>query len=647
MPSPELSTALEPDFQETASSKVAPVSDRNEDKYLNELPDEVEMSLFDHLEELRQRIFYALIAVAVGVAGSFVFVKPIVQLLEVPAQGIKFLQLAPGEFFFVSLKVAGYSGLLVASPFILYQIILFVLPGLTRGERRILGPVVLGSSFLFLGGLVFAYKLLIPAAITFFINYGEDVVEQLWSIDRYFEFVLLLLLSTGLAFQVPVIQIILGFIGIVSAKQMLSAWRYVMMGGVVLGAILTPSTDPLTQSLLAGAVIGLYFGGIGLVFLLVNLNGGQKLIQWIVDRFKKKPKNPNENPNSSASEVREETEANTPLTHTSSENSLGEIASNERREESPAVVAIQEPIQNGTSDWADEQLNGNGKADKNGVVAELPEAKVAELITENVAVLEDKESDLELNNQEGLARENEEISEEKMEIEANHELITENSAVLPDKQPDLELDDYESLATENEEIAEENLEIGGYNIEAIPAEEEVSLPLTEEKVESNQLVLTVTQMLPKLFHCRVTGALYKILSVWGDELGEVGIKWEINLIRQGEDWLSTPDLIFIPYENLPVESLQDEVCPIAPELIINIMPGEKSFRELVEDAIAYLEAGVQRVWLVDYQARSITVFYADSRPRNYTGEMQLSDRLFQGLELTPEQLFQQAKLPKA
>ncbi|MFB2938979.1 Uma2 family endonuclease [Aerosakkonemataceae cyanobacterium BLCC-F154] len=176
--------------------------------------------------------------------------------------------------------------------------------------------------------------------------------------------------------------------------------------------------------------------------------------------------------------------------------------------------------------------------------------------------------------------------------------------------------------------------------------EEVSLPVTESKVESQEQVVTVTQMLPKLFHSRVTGTLYKTISLWGDELGEVGIKWAIKLSRNGEDWLSIPDLSFISYENLPVELLKDDICPIAPELIINIMPGEKDFRELVEDAIAYLEAGVQRVWLVDYQTRSITVFYADSRPRNYTGEMQVVDPLFDGLELTPEQVFQQAKLPK-
>lgn len=240
----------------------------SEDKFLDDLPDEVEMSLFDHLEELRQRTFYALIAVVVGVIGCFLAVKPIVQLLEVPAQGVKFLQLAPGEYFFVSIKVAGYTGLVLASPFVLYQIIQFVLPGLTRRERRLIGPVVLGSTFLFAAGLVFAYLALIPAALNFFINYGADVVEQLWSIDRYFEFVLLLLFSTGLAFQIPIIQVLLGFLGIVSSAQMLSGWRYVILAAVVLGAVLTPSTDPLTQSLLAGAVLGLYFGGIGLVKLI-------------------------------------------------------------------------------------------------------------------------------------------------------------------------------------------------------------------------------------------------------------------------------------------------------------------------------------------------------------------------------------------
>lgn len=252
-----------------ATTQEAPNSpSTNPEDYLDEIPNEVEMSFFDHLEELRLRIFYSLLAVLIGAIGCFAFVRPLVQLLEVPAQGVKFLQLAPGEFFFVSLKVAGYSGILVASPVILYQIIQFVLPGLTRRERRFIGPVVLGSSVLFFAGLAFSYIALVPAALNFFITYGADVVEQAWSIERYFEFVLLLMFCTGIAFQIPAIQFILGGLGIVSSAQMFSGWRYVVLGSVILGAVLTPSTDPVTQSLLAGAVLLLYFGGIGAVKLI-------------------------------------------------------------------------------------------------------------------------------------------------------------------------------------------------------------------------------------------------------------------------------------------------------------------------------------------------------------------------------------------
>ncbi|MGC1247807.1 MAG: twin-arginine translocase subunit TatC, partial [Spirulinaceae cyanobacterium] len=223
----------------TSTPELEKPASNNQDNYLNELPDEVEMSLFDHLEELRQRIFYALIGTVVGIVGCFLAVRPIVQLLELPADGVKFLQLAPGEFFFVSIKVAGYSGIVISSPWILYQLIQFILPGLTSRERRLIGPVVLCSSVLFFLGLIFAYIALIPAALNFFISYGADVVEQQWSIDRYFEFVLLLLFSTGLAFQIPIVQLLLGLLGIVSSKRMIAGWRYVILGALIMGAVLT------------------------------------------------------------------------------------------------------------------------------------------------------------------------------------------------------------------------------------------------------------------------------------------------------------------------------------------------------------------------------------------------------------------------
>ncbi|KAL2641900.1 hypothetical protein R1flu_009487 [Riccia fluitans] len=236
----------------------------------DELPDDKEMTIWDHLEELRERILVSVAAVGVAILGCFAFAKDLIVILEAPvySQGVRFLQLSPGEYFFTTLKVSGYCGLLIGSPVILYEIIAFVVPGLTLSERRFLGPIVLGSSILFYTGVFFSYKVLTPAALTFFVNYAEGVVESLWSIDQYFEFVLVLLFSTGLAFQVPVIQLLLGQTRIVTAEQMLSVWRYVVVGAVVVAAVLTPSTDPLTQILLAGPLIALYMGGAFLVKLI-------------------------------------------------------------------------------------------------------------------------------------------------------------------------------------------------------------------------------------------------------------------------------------------------------------------------------------------------------------------------------------------
>lgn len=259
---------IKPDKVEDIASQDLGDRQNSQEDDQDIVPDEVEMSIFEHLEELRVRIFHSLIAAVLGIISCFIVVKPIVKFLEVPAQGVKFLQLAPGEYFFVTIKVAAYSGLLLTSPFMLYQIVKFVLPGLTIRERKFLRPIFLGSTVLFGLGLVFAYLAIVPAALKFFIGYGSEVVEQAWSIEKYFEFVLLLMFSTALAFQVPILQLLLGIVGIVTSQQMLSSWKYVLLGAVVLGAVLTPSTDPLTQSLLGGAVVALYFAGSFVVKLI-------------------------------------------------------------------------------------------------------------------------------------------------------------------------------------------------------------------------------------------------------------------------------------------------------------------------------------------------------------------------------------------
>ncbi len=234
-------------------------------------PGEVEMSLVDHLEELRRRILRSLVVVVLSAAGCLVVVKPLVRLLEMPAEGIRFLQLAPGEFLFVSLKVAGYAGLSLALPWVLYEILAFVLPGLTRRERRLVAPAVAGSAVLFAAGLAFAWWALVPAALRFLVSYGADVVEPSWSIERYLDFVLLLMVATALAFQLPVLQLILGALGLIRARTMLSAWRWVLLTAAIAGAVLTPSTDPVTMLLLGGAITALYLVGVALVALTEQL----------------------------------------------------------------------------------------------------------------------------------------------------------------------------------------------------------------------------------------------------------------------------------------------------------------------------------------------------------------------------------------
>ena len=176
----------------------------------NDFPGEVEMTLVEHLEELRWRVLRSLLAVVIGAGLCLLFVRPLVRWLEMPAAGIRFLQLAPGEFLLVSLKVAGYAGLTLALPWVLFELLAFVLPGLTRRERLLVAPAVAGSSLLFLAGLAFAWWALVPAALRFLVSYGAAVVEPIWSIERYLDFVLLLMVATALALHLPVLHLLLG-----------------------------------------------------------------------------------------------------------------------------------------------------------------------------------------------------------------------------------------------------------------------------------------------------------------------------------------------------------------------------------------------------------------------------------------------------
>ncbi len=227
-----------------------------------------EMALSEHIEEFSQRLVFCLLFFLFATILCFTDVKEIVRIFQAPALGVKFLQFAPGEYFFASVKIAVFCGILISSPLILYQLLLYLIPGLTKNERDIILPVSFGSGVLFLVGLIFSYFFLVPAALRFFISYGSDVVEPFWSFDQYFDFIAVLLFATGLAFQVPAVQVVLGLLGIVTGEKMLSAWKYVIVICTIVAAIITPSTDPVTQILLSTALLSLYLGGSGFVILL-------------------------------------------------------------------------------------------------------------------------------------------------------------------------------------------------------------------------------------------------------------------------------------------------------------------------------------------------------------------------------------------
>ena len=220
------------------------------------------MTIMEHLLELKDKIVLSLIGLLISLIICLVYSKEITFFLQKPAIGIKFLQLAPGEYLFVSVKVSIYLAFLINTPFSIYQVMSFIIPGLTQKESKYVKYLIIGSLTLFLCGVTFGYNILIPTTLQFLIRYGSDVVEPIWSLEEYFNFVLLLLFSAGISFQIPIIQIILSIANIIKVNNMVRSWRYIIFASTILGAVITPSTDPVTQIFMSGTILLLYFSGV-------------------------------------------------------------------------------------------------------------------------------------------------------------------------------------------------------------------------------------------------------------------------------------------------------------------------------------------------------------------------------------------------
>lgn len=221
-----------------------------------EAEDDGSMTLIAHLTELRSRLIKSLIAVAVGSVVGYCFIGDIMHYLTLPAGKLYYMQ--PSEAFFTYIKVAIVAGFLLALPVVFYQAWRFFLPALTRKERLVLGLVVPISVLLFFAGLAFSFFLVLPAGIRFFMSFGNGELEALFSVNRYFDFVISFVLPFGFVFELPLIITILGKIGILSSRFLGKYQRIVIFLSFILGAIITPTPDIFTQSMIALPMIVLY-----------------------------------------------------------------------------------------------------------------------------------------------------------------------------------------------------------------------------------------------------------------------------------------------------------------------------------------------------------------------------------------------------
>ena len=212
---------------------------------------DAELSLIEHLEELRRRLFVAAAAVLVATAFAFLFSEQIIRFLLVPSGVEKCIALSPTENFTTFMRVSLFAGIAAAMPVVLYELFAYVDPALTPKERRftiILGPFVLA---LFLTGMAFCYFLLLPNALRFLLNFGSAVIDNQLRCSEYLSFVTTFVLGMGLVFEVPAIMFGAIRVGVVRRARLAGLRRYVFLAAFVIAAVLTPTPDPFNQTLVA------------------------------------------------------------------------------------------------------------------------------------------------------------------------------------------------------------------------------------------------------------------------------------------------------------------------------------------------------------------------------------------------------------
>ncbi len=250
-----------------------PISTKELDLYkrkdVNETNIETLMPLSIHLDELRNKIIISLLAICTTTLVGFLYSKEIVKLLtRIAPLETTFLQIRPGEFFFTSLRIALFAGIISASPVIIWQLGSFILAGLTNKEKKIALPILTGAPLLFFTGIVFAYLFVAPSMLNFLFGFGKDIISTSISIESFVSFTLMIMAICGCTFLLPIIILALANVGIVNSKMLIQNWRYALLSSVILGAILTPTPDPFNMGVVGGILITLYFVSVGVLKIM-------------------------------------------------------------------------------------------------------------------------------------------------------------------------------------------------------------------------------------------------------------------------------------------------------------------------------------------------------------------------------------------
>ncbi len=247
--------------------------------------DDVPMSFFDHLVELRKRLVHSAIGVVAAFVLCYVFVDQLASILLVPfmdswnavgLEGKPELQnLSALEAFLTDLRIAVIAAIFVAGPVVFYQLWMFIAPGLYRSERNLVVPFVSTSAVMFLGGAVFCYYFVLPVATDFFLQYSVDKsaatdgvsLAPRFTYQSYIQYETRLLLGFGAMFEFPLGVFFLAKAGVITHKTLLRHWKVMMLVFFVVAAFLTPP-EPITQVLMAAPMIGLYFASIGVAYVV-------------------------------------------------------------------------------------------------------------------------------------------------------------------------------------------------------------------------------------------------------------------------------------------------------------------------------------------------------------------------------------------